>query len=81
MPNLMTGAAVSHALAESREDSQGTVVYALPSAIDRAVDRLVDTDMDEETTRLHAMQVQAQLAIQGLNIANTSARKILALFR
>ncbi len=81
MPNPMTGTAVSRAPVEPYVDSQETVVYALPPAIDHAVERLVDADMDEETTRLHAMQVQAQLAIQALNIANTSARKILALFR
>jgi flagellin len=37
--------------------------------------------MNEESTRLQALQVQAQLGIQALSIANTSSQNILALFQ
>lgn len=47
----------------------------------KALGRLVDADMAEESTRLKALQVQKQLAIQGLSIANSQADMILQLFR
>ena len=39
-------------------------------AIERGVGQLVDADMNEESTRLQALQVQQQLGIQALSIAN-----------
>ena len=50
-------------------------------AIDRGVGQLVDADMNEESTRLQALQVQQQLGIQALRIANSSSQSILSLFR
>ena len=50
-------------------------------AIDRGVSQLVDADMNEELTRLQAIQVKQQLGIQALSIANGSSQNILALFR
>ena len=44
------------------------------------VGRLVDADMNEESPRLKALQTQEQLARQSLQIANTNAENILALF-
>lgn len=49
--------------------------------IDSGIGRLVDADMNEESTRLKALQTQQQLAIQSLSIANTSSENILQLFR
>jgi flagellin len=37
--------------------------------------------MNEESTRLQALQVQSQLGIQALSIANQSSQNILSLFR
>jgi flagellin len=37
--------------------------------------------MNEESTRLQALQVQQQLGIQGLSIANASVQGILSLFQ
>ncbi|CLR32357.1 flagellin [Mycobacterium tuberculosis] len=37
--------------------------------------------MNEESTRLKALQTQQQLGIQALQIANTNAENILQLFR
>jgi len=42
---------------------------------------LVDADMNEESTRLQALQVQQQLGVQALSIANQNNQTILALFR
>jgi flagellin len=51
------------------------------SAIDRGVSSLVDADMNSESTKLQALQVQQQLGIQALSIANSSSQNILSLFR
>ncbi len=37
--------------------------------------------MEEESTKLKALQVQQQLGIQSLTIANTTTQQILSLFR
>ena len=50
-------------------------------AIDRGVGTLVDADMNEESTKLQALQVQQQLGIQALSIANSSSQSILKLFQ
>lgn len=77
----MSDAAISLGSVKSRIDLQKTFVSALRDAIDRGVGQLVDADMNEESTRLQALQVQAQLGIQSLSIANQSSQNILALFK
>ncbi|MBB6167626.1 flagellin-like hook-associated protein FlgL, partial [Chelatococcus composti] len=41
----------------------------------------VDANMEEESTKLQALQVQQQLGIQALSIANSSMQNVLSLFR
>ena len=53
----------------------------LMDVIDKGVGRLVDADMNEESTRLKALQTQQQLGIQSLSIANSNSENILSLFR
>ena len=53
----------------------------LMSTITKGVGRLVDADMNEESTRLKALQTQQQLGIQSLSIANSNSENILSLFR
>lgn len=65
----------------ARAESQLTFVDALIDANDRAIGALVDANMEEESTRLRALQTQQQLAVQSLSIANTSAQSILQLFQ
>ena len=60
---------------------QKTFVTNLSQAIDRGVSSLVDADMNEESTRLQALQTQQQLGVQALSIANSSSQQILSLFR
>jgi flagellin len=62
-------------------DIQKDFAASLMSAIDKGVGQLVDADMNEESTRLQALQVRQQLGIQALGIANQQAQNILALFR
>ncbi|NJM33865.1 MAG: flagellin, partial [Rhodomicrobium sp.] len=66
---------------KSRIDLQKTFVSSLMDAIERGIGQLIDADMNEESTRLQALQVQAQLGIQALSIANQSSQNILALFQ
>jgi flagellin len=77
----MTTAAADLGAVKSRIDIQKDFVKNLMDAIDRGVGQLVDADMNEESTRLQALQVQAQLGVQALSIANQSSQNILSLFR
>lgn len=65
----------------SRIDMQSEFSAKLSDAIEKGVGRLVDADMNEESTRLKALQTQQQLAIQALSIANSDSQNILSLFR
>lgn len=53
----------------------------LSDAIDSGIGRLVDADMNEQSTRLKALQTQQQLGIQALSIANTQPENVTQLFR
>jgi len=64
-----------------RISMQESFVDRLADSVSRGVGRLVDADMNEESTRLKALQTQQQLATQSLSIANTSADNVLSLFR
>lgn len=79
--NSMTDAATILGSVKSRIDLQKSFVSILRGAIDRGIGQLVDADMNEESTRLQALQVQAQLGIQALSIANQSSQNILSLFK
>ena len=67
--------------AKSRIDLQKTFTTSLMDSIERGVGQLVDADMNKESTRLQALQVQQQLGIQALSIANGNSQSILSLFR
>ncbi|HHZ08697.1 MAG TPA: flagellin [Rhizobiales bacterium] len=77
----MTTSASDLGAAKKRVDMQKDFVSGLMDAIDRGVGTLVDADMNEESTRLQALQVQQQLGIQALSIANSNSQQILSLFR
>lgn len=77
----MTDAAADLGAGKSRIDLQKTFVSNLMDMIDRGVGQLVDADMNQESTRLQALQVQQQLGVQALSIANSTTQSILSLFR
>lgn len=62
-------------------DGQKTFVDSLMKANDRAIGTLVDADIEEESTKLKALQTQQQLAVQSLSIANSASQNVLSLFR
>ncbi|MGB3502534.1 MAG: flagellin [Mesorhizobium sp.] len=77
----MTTAASDLGAAKKRIEIQSTFVTNLMDTIDRGVGTLVDADMNKESTRLQALQVQQQLGIQALSIANGNSQSVLSLFR
>ena len=77
----MTDAATTLGAAKKRIDIQTSATQSLMDSIDKGVGQLVDADMNKELTRLQALQVQQQLGIQALSIANSNAQSILSLFR
>ncbi|SFO12087.1 flagellin [Mesorhizobium sp. NFR06] len=78
---LMADAAAELGAAKSRIDTQKSFLSNLSDAIDKGVGQLVDADMNKESTRLQALQVQQQLGIQALSIANSNSQSILSLFK
>ncbi len=67
--------------AERRIDIQAEFVSKLTDSLKSGIGTLVDADMEEASARLQALQVQQQLGIQALSIANQSPQSILSLFR
>ncbi|KQY71418.1 hypothetical protein ASD52_07010 [Ensifer sp. Root142] len=77
----MTDSAADLGAVNKRVDLQKDFVDNLMDSIESGVGKLVDADMNEESTRLKALQTQQQLGIQALTIANTNSQNILSLFR
>ncbi|RFB98750.1 flagellin [Rhizobium leguminosarum bv. trifolii] len=77
----MTSAGAALGSISKRIELQENFVSALSDSIDSGVGRLVDADMEEESSKLSALQTQQQLAVQSLSIANSSSQTILTLFR
>lgn len=80
---IQTGisAAAEFGSAQSRIDIQNTFVGKLSDSLKAGIGSLVDADLEEASARLQALQVQQQLGIQALSIANRAPQNILALFR
>ncbi|MBW8283173.1 MAG: flagellin [Rhizobium sp.] len=81
MLQRLTDSASTLGAITSRIEMQDEFVSTLMDVIDKGVGRLVDADMNEESTKLKALQTQQQLGIQALSIANTNAENILTLFK
>jgi len=63
-----------------RIDMQSEFAQNLSHSVNTGVGRLVDADMNEESSRLKALQTQQQLGVQSLSIANSNAQTLLTLF-
>jgi flagellin len=81
MLQSMTDAGSTIGATTSRLKLQDSFVKNLSDTIDTGVGRLVDADMNEESTKLKALQTQQQLGIQALSIANSGSQDILSLFK
>ncbi|SFI19300.1 flagellin N-terminal helical domain-containing protein [Bradyrhizobium sp. cf659] len=79
--NSVASAAANLGAVKNRISTNTEFVKTLMDSVDRGVGQLVDADMNQESTRLAALQVQQQLGVQALSIANNSSQSILSLFR
>jgi flagellin len=77
----ITDSATNLGAIKNRIGLQQDFVKTLTDSLDRGIGQLVDADMNAESTRLQALQVQQQLGIQALSIANSGSQSILSLFR
>lgn len=74
-------ASASFGSAAGRIETQSKFVSGLMDALKSGIGTLVDADMEETSARLQALQVQQQLGVQSLSIANQAPQSILSLFR
>ena len=56
-------------------------ISKLSDSLETGIGNLVDADLAKESARLQALQVQQQLGVQSLSIANQAPQVILSLFR
>ncbi|MFC7702620.1 flagellin [Plastorhodobacter daqingensis] len=74
-------AASAFGSAQTRIEIQQNFVNKLSDSMRTGIGALVDADMEEVSARLQALQVQQQLGIQSLSIANQAPQSVLSLFR
>jgi flagellin len=67
--------------AQKRIEIQNEFVTTLIDALNSGIGALTDADLEEASARLQSLQVQQQLGVQALSIANQSPQSILSLFR
>ncbi len=66
---------------QGRIETQTAFISGLTDALKSGIGTLVDADMEEASARLQALQVQQQLGVQALSIANQAPQSLLSLFR
>lgn len=64
-----------------RIETQSEFVSKLTDSLKSGIGTLVDANMEEASARLQALQVQQQLGVQSLSIANQAPQTLLSLFR
>ena len=79
--NTAIDAAASFGSSQSRIDLQSGFISKLTDSLKTGIGSLVDADLEAASARLQALQVQQQLGIQSLSIANQAPQSVLSLFR
>lgn len=79
--NNALDAAASFGSAQSRISLQNEFITRLTDSLQSGIGSLVDADLEAASARLQALQVQQQLGVQSLSIANQAPQSILSLFR
>ena len=74
-------AAAQFGSVQGRIEIQNEFIGKLTDSLRSGIGAMVDADMEEASARLQALQVQQQLGIQSLSIANQAPQNILSLFR
>ena len=75
------GASARFGSAQNRVDIQNDFIQSLIDSMESGISALTDANLEEASARLQSLQVQQQLNIQALTIANSAPQAILALFR
>lgn len=78
--NSIDGAA-EFGSSQGRIEIQSNFIGKLTDSLKAGIGTMVDADMEAASARLQALQVQQQLGIQALSIANQAPQSILSLFR
>ena len=73
-------AAAAFGSAEGRLETQADFISSLSDSLTTGIGSMVDADMEEASAKLQALQVQQQLGVQSLSIANQAPQSILSLF-
>ncbi len=79
--NTVSQSAADLGAIKNRISNNTEFVKSLMDSVTRGIGQLVDADMNAESTRLQALQVQQQLGVQALSIANQNSQSILSLFK
>ena len=74
-------AAAAFGSAQKQIENQGKFVSSLVDAMTTGIGGLTDADMEAASAKLQALQVQQQLGVQALSIANQAPQTLLSLFR
>lgn len=74
-------AAASLGSVEGRITTQSKFISQMSDTLKSGIGALVDADMEEASAKLQALQVQQQLGVQALSIANQAPQSLLSLFR
>ncbi|GAA4224496.1 flagellin [Sagittula marina] len=79
--DIAIDSAAAFGSSQMRLETQSDFVSGLTDALKSGIGTLVDADMEETSAKLQALQVQQQLAVQALSIANQAPQSLLSLFR
>ena len=74
-------AAAAFGSAQKQIEYQGDFVQTLINSMTSGIGAMVDADMEAASAKLQALQVQQQLGVQALSIANQAPQTLLSLFR
>ncbi|MCI4643278.1 MAG: hypothetical protein MRY64_00665 [Hyphomonadaceae bacterium] len=74
-------AAAAFGSSQKQIETQGEFVQTLIDSLTSGIGAMVDADMEAASAKLQALQVQQQLGVQALSIANSSPQTLLGLFR
>ncbi|MBT9385848.1 flagellin [Pseudooceanicola sp. CBS1P-1] len=81
LTQLSIDSAASFGSVEGRIGTQSEFISSLMDSLKSGIGTLVDANMEEASARLQALQVQQQLAVQAMSIANQAPQTLLSLFR
>ena len=79
--SVAISAATDLGVKEKTIETQQNFLVQLTDQIDLGIGAMVNADIEKEAARFQAIQVQQQLAVQSLSIANQRPQLLLSLFR